>query len=83
VTAAGLAFIQPTLNTHYLFNNCEIGSAACLVNTTIPILARIQTETAIFVPATSLLSLLSPALVLDPEDSDNLLEMPVVSREDY
>jgi hypothetical protein len=82
-SAAGLAFIQPALNKQYLFNNCEIGSAACLVNTTIPLLVRIQTETAFFVPVASLLTLMTPALVLDPEDSDNLLEMPVVSKEDY
>ena len=49
----------------------------------IQIIARIQGETAVFVPATSLLSLVTPALVLEPNESDNLLEMPVVSKEDY
>jgi hypothetical protein len=28
--AAASGFIQPTLNVNYLFNGCEIGSAACL-----------------------------------------------------
>ncbi len=39
--------------------------------------------TVVYVPIDALLALVSPALVLDPDDNDNLLQMPVVSKEDY
>jgi hypothetical protein len=41
------------------------------------------TAAAVFVPIDALLALVSPALVLDPEDNDDLLQMPVVSTQDY
>jgi filamentous hemagglutinin family protein len=81
VTAAGLAFIEPTLNNRYQFNNCEIGSTACLLSTQSAQL--LATETTIFVPVNALLAQVTPALILDPQDNDDLLELPVVSREDY
>ena len=81
VTAAGLGHIQPNLNNRYLFNNCEIGSAACLLATQSSQL--LPTETTIFVPVDALLAQVTPALILDPQDTDDLLESPVVSREDY
>jgi filamentous hemagglutinin family protein len=43
----------------------------------------IPTETQVYVPVEEILPLLSPVLVLEPEDHDNLLNMPVVSRQDY
>jgi hypothetical protein len=83
--AAGLAFAHPTPNKNYLFNDCEIGSSACLLSDRqiVQILFRIQSDPVVFVPAASLLSLVTPPLVLEPDESDNLLQMPVVSKEDY
>ncbi len=81
VAAAGLGFIQPTLNVRYTFNNCEIGSAACLLATRST--RFFPSETAMFVPVDALLALVTPALILDPQDNDDLLELPVVSRKDY
>jgi hypothetical protein len=47
------------------------------------IVARLQTETTVFVPIDALIALVTPALIIDPQDTDNLLDMPVVSKEDY
>jgi filamentous hemagglutinin family protein len=135
--AAGLGHIQPVPDTHYLFNGCEIGIAACSTaggspgggspgggspgggstggsgsgGTTTPPgggaistggstspgnglnlsqaalndlqRTRLPDETTIFVPLDGLLALIAPALVLDPEDKDDLLQMPAVSGKDY
>jgi filamentous hemagglutinin family protein len=80
-TAAGLGFIQPEPNQRYLFNGCEIGAMTCtgtLVNA-----PALQVENTVFVPVDALLALVTPGLVLEPEDKDDLLQLPVVSREDY
>jgi hypothetical protein len=78
--AASLGFIHPAPDPRYLFNNCQIGVVACGLTAT---LAPPLNENVVFVPIQALLSLVSPALVLDPEDRDNLLDLPVVSKEDY
>jgi len=44
---------------------------------------QLLTETAIFVPIDALLAPVTPALILDPEDNDNILQLPLVSRKDY
>ena len=79
-SAARLGYIQPTENPNYRFNGCEIALAGCGTQ-------NIQTPplivTVVYVPIDALLALVSPALVLDPEDNDDLLQMPVVSKEDY
>ena len=80
-SAAGLGFIQPAPNQRYLFNNCVIGGVTCagtLLNT-----PGLQVENTVFVPVDALLALVTPGLVLEPEDKDDLLQLPVVSREDF
>jgi hypothetical protein len=80
-TAASLGFIQPQPNQRYLFNNCVIGGVTCagtLLNA-----PGLQVENTVFVPVDALLALVTPGLVLEPEDKDDLLQLPVVSREDY
>jgi hypothetical protein len=79
--ASSQGFADPRPDPHYLFNNCEIG----LVNCALAALnaQALLTETVVYVPVTGLLSLVTPALVLDPEDKDDLLQSPPVSREDY
>jgi hypothetical protein len=80
-TAASLGFIQPEPNQRYLFNNCVIGAMTCagtLLNA-----PGLQVENTAFVPVDALLTLVTPGLVLEPEDKDDLLQLPVVSREDY
>lgn len=80
-TAASLGFIQPEPYQRYLFNNCVIGAMTCagtLLNA-----PGLQVENTSFVPVDALLTLVTPGLVLEPEDKDDLLQLPVVSREDY
>ncbi len=80
-TAASLGFIQPEPNRNYLFNRCVIGGVTCagtLLNA-----PGLQVENTVFVPVDALLALVTPGLVLEPEDKDDLLQLPVVSREDY
>jgi hypothetical protein len=80
-TAAGLGFIQPEPNLRYLFNNCVIGGMTC--SGTLLNAPGLQVENTSFVPVDALLTLVTPGLVLEPEDKDDLLQLPVVSREDY
>lgn len=80
-TAASLGFIQPDPSRRYLFNNCVIGSTTCVG--TFLNAPGLQVENTVFVPLDALLALVTPGLVLEPEDKDDLLQLPVVSREDY
>jgi filamentous hemagglutinin family protein len=82
-TAAGLGFIQPLPNRNYLFNGCEIGGVTCFSLTSFPNAPGLQVESTSFVPVDALLTLVTPGLVLEPEDKDDLQQLPVVSREDY
>jgi hypothetical protein len=79
--ASSLGFAEPVPNVHYLFNNCEIGTVNCAIASLAA--QQLLTETAVYVPLEALLSLVTPALVLDPRDKDDLLQSPVVSRDDY
>jgi filamentous hemagglutinin family protein len=83
--AARFGFIQPESNPHYLFNSCVIASVTCGVTPTQSQSQQLPpvVETVIFVPIDALLALVTPALVLDPQDNDDLLQLPVVSKEDY
>jgi filamentous hemagglutinin family protein len=87
--AARFGNIQPGVNPAYLFNGCEIAAVTCgaisLPSQSQPATQTIPptVETTIFVPIDALLALVTPALVLDPDDNDNLLQLPVVSKEDY
>lgn len=80
-TAAALGFIQPEPYQLYRFNGCVIGAPNCIG----PLLnaPALQVENTVFTPVDALLALVTPALVLEPEDKDDLLQLPVVSREDY
>jgi fibronectin-binding autotransporter adhesin len=80
-TAASLGFIQPQPYLRYLFNNCVIGAMTCAG--ILPNAPGLQVENTAFVPVDALLTLVTPGLVLEPEDKDDLLQLPVVSREDY
>jgi hypothetical protein len=80
-TAASLGFVQPEPNQRYLFNNCVIGGMTCAG--TFLNAPGLQVENTAFVPVDALLTLVTPGLVLEPEDKDDLLQLPVVSREDY
>ena len=70
-TAAADGFIQPSVNSHYLFNNCPIGSVACLGGT----LPQQQNETSVlgtlspFIPGTApspLIGLMPLVVLADP-----------------
>jgi hypothetical protein len=80
-SAASLGFIQPQPYLRYLFNNCVIGAMTCVG--ILPEAPGLQVENTVFVPVDALLALITPALVLEPQDKDDLLQLPVVSREDY
>jgi hypothetical protein len=81
--AASLGFAQPQPDPRYLFNGCEIGIVSCQLATAEARQIPPLTQTVVFIPIDALLALVSPALVLDPEDNDDLLQMPVVSKQDY
>ena len=82
-TAASLGFIQAQRDPRFLFNACEIGIVSCQLVSNLTQLQPPTNLTVVYVPIDALLALVSPALVLDPDNNDNLLQMPVVSKEDY
>ena len=93
-TAALLGFIQPAVNLNYKFNNCTIAAVTCTpppppLTPITPTLATLLAQHPValsnlaIVPLLYTLQNVTPQLLLSPQDLDDLLQLPVVSEQDY
>ncbi len=74
LAAAGIGFINPTINGRYTFNGCPIETTACVITPFNPFQ---------MLPPLSMLQAIVAGAIVNPKDEDNILQLPVVSGQDY
>ncbi len=90
-SAASLGSVQPASSPAYQFNGCIIGATACgpPVNSTLTPLDVLELEQPVSLanlavtPLREVLRIVIPQALVNPVDSEDLLEVPVVSEQDY
>jgi filamentous hemagglutinin family protein len=90
--AAALANIVPATNLDFTFNGCTIGTVTCTIVTPpppiVPVVQNMQAPSPALgnlalVPLLYSLQNVTPQVLLSPQDLDDLLQLPVVSEQDY
>ncbi len=93
--AAALASITPAIDIDFTFNGCTIGTVTCTIVTPpppitpiTPIAQGVQAQSPplgnlALVQLLYTLQNIIPQVLLSPQDFDDLLQLPVVSEQDY